>query len=1242
MNRTKRRIIAYFVCLAFVVALAYPLTKNTVANAATKGDGISKPLLAEDFESAMIVGKFNSSTDGNMYYAETDSRTGGTYWMRSAWAVVTSDAKPKASDGSYNYSAYNEYMKLTYNYQTADVFGVESTYNSTNEAYYKDKRPTQYDNYAHNPGFVLYSGDGTTNKFSGESGMEYKMSIDVALVEDDNKRVQLYLNTNYSPSVATASYGEAMYAVEKYQPSEENGDVLICDTAATGSKKLNLQSGSSYYFQTFEVVYKAKAGYSPVIMMVTNEGKAVTATASKKNYACAYVDNIKLYNNGLYVNTTNPDGSGLLVKYEEGDKMSDISPDVEGWADDGKWYSDIKCKNISTDTEPQDGKIYYRKWHKEFTLDFEANYQTSDGGYYGDVLNNEYYNYSSYTARVNINGNYKLALSYINDNPLYREKHGWRGWVDYFTNYSNNPSISIYDPSTHARLTGSSDFKYNVSCDYELTGKIPPYSIELQLVLLPISNTTTIVCDTFTVDTSKKSGMLNFRFTAIDGYYPVIRMVTNDGSPLETNLQEYHTIYIDNVTVEEIYPEEGTPVAIAFDSDGGSFVSGYRILAGNKVGTLPSVVKSGYLFDYWYSSGDTSQKEVGPSTIINDNVTLKAKWITVKASNYQNSSLDNFSIMNYPNVIEKYDDLNTDELLVDGISNSVSTASNRYIKSACPDNMKGALLLANKPAVMSNNQVSLPAIALLNSDGTKFAVKKDTRYKISFDYLPLGESNAHTYVTVYYGSYSAYGVNSNCQSLENCAVHGVDSKAKTFSQYFYAKTDGFIFFTIGSRASMNDTKSEHFVLIDNIHIDVNSGVKYNEYKNADGSAYNSKPYGYNVQFGMPGDKIRDFGFPNVTGKDIEGFYNDADCTQKCTDYDTISNRDRIIYVNYKDVDYSQASDFTNPITLDFETSNDFDLDVKYRYNMYMSHSSTDKQTELDYISDDSTNASSGNGYIRLYDIMHCYGNMAFTLYDKNNPSGIMILEPNTSYRISAQTKYEDDEKIPYLRTWFVDTNTGAYIRNYDCCLSCNLDDVTGYTEVAGVFTTGDKLTAVAIGAVYLSEQNVYIDDIKVEKLKNYTLKLDVGDADPMDDIITLPYVLIEDPGAAFKIGYDFIGWYKDKEFTQPFDFYADYITGDTVIYAKFEKEEELPDSEDDFDFDDEDYDLDDEAEEIDYGNPPDILPDNTKIKDVVVETGGFSDIWVPILVLSSIVLICAGITVTLLLIKKKKELNKGA
>ena len=43
----------------------------------------------------------------------------------------------------------------------------------------------------------------------------------------------------------------------------------------------------------------------------------------------------------------------------------------------------------------------------------------------------------------------------------------------------------------------------------------------------------------------------------------------------------------------------------------------------------------------------------------------------------------------------------------------------------------------------------------------------------------------------------------------------------------------------------------------------------------------------------------------------------------------ITYTDRTVYVKFKDVDYSTLSDFSSPITLDFETSADFDLEIMW-------------------------------------------------------------------------------------------------------------------------------------------------------------------------------------------------------------------------------------------------------------------------------------------------------------------------
>ena len=42
-----------------------------------------------------------------------------------------------------------------------------------------------------------------------------------------------------------------------------------------------------------------------------------------------------------------------------------------------------------------------------------------------------------------------------------------------------------------------------------------------------------------------------------------------------------------------------------------------------------------------------------------------------------------------------------------------------------------------------------------------------------------------------------------------------------------------------------------------------------------------------------------------------------------------------------------------------------------------------------------------------------------------------------------------------------------------------------------------------IGGVYLAEQDVYVDDIKVEKMNYYTIKFETNGGDKIDDIVDI-------------------------------------------------------------------------------------------------------------------------------------------
>lgn len=1262
--------------LSLILLISITASMFCGLNMVSKADEIGEPIVVEDFENRIVVNSFKPSSEYTSYYTGESRLTGSEYWQRSSWAVITNDKNPSADDATLDRSG-NEYMKFTYIYEGADTFGKErKTRSSIPTNYYKSEYPSYYTDYAFNPGIIIPNDTkAPTAGFTGEEGKYYKITVDIALVEDDGKDIKFYALPVTPPTGAITSLSGTNL-------SGRQDAIYICGSNDTGDKKLALQSKSNYTFKTYEFIYKAEDGKNLFLAMETNNHESIGAPATKTDFACAYVDNVKIYEYGKYLISEKADANKLFVKYEDGDKLADITPEVSGYNDDGKWYDDYDCKTLSTDIYPQNGKTYYRKWTKFITLDFENDYMNTTGSrFYKNPLDPSTGDYAGTYTRSDVigrmndsNGNGVMMMTYCNDNPVYRASgRNYGSGGEHFHNYKCSPYIYLYDAGTSDKFSGSPDFKYKISFDYEILGPIPKEDVSFCLYLtantVSASNAAinalteangSILVGKFDVNVAEgsKGRTKPLEFTAKMNYSPRIVMVTNNGVRAEVQPQEYHTAYIDNIEIQEEFPTTGTPVSISFDSNGGTSVTGFRVLKGNPLGQLPTPTRTDYLFDCWYRADDPTEAEVYQSVVALDSMKLKAKWVQVTASDYANSEQDKFTTMRYQNVLEDYSDLDFDTLVDTGIASSVNTVANRYIKSGCPNNMGAALLLSNKPFAMSNAASGIACTALLNADGSKFAVKKGTRYKVEFDYLPLGGSSAHTYIRMIYGSYTADTVNaSNVKGITNVAAHGLQSDTQHITQYFSASQDGFVFFTLGSRQNFDSTAKDHFVLLDNVRITVESKAKKIEFVDASGASLSVNPFGYDIQYGMPGEKIRDFGFTRKVGKYVEGFYNDKECTSKCTNYDTFTNADRTVYVKFASVDYSVTSDLSSPITLDFENDKNFDLDVLYTNRMYMTHTSTDPQTECDYVPDDEENANSGTGYMRVRDIKYVYGSdgQSFVLYDKNNPSGIMILEPNESYRITAMVKYEDDAKAPLLRFWFVDPTTWKTTRNNDANLTMKSGEAEGYVEISSVFTVKDSPKAIQIGAVYLAEQDVYIDDVKVEKMQNYTINFVTNGGDPVDDIITLPYTSLSqvDPGAGFRPGYDFIGWFLDEAFTKPFDFLNDYITGNTTLYAKFELEAEDEEENQEADNTETEEKVFDDEEDLNNFEDEDIteterhskfgiklnLADSEKLKSTKTTVKVDNSIPIYLIIIASVaaLLLTAGGILTFLLVRRKKR-----
>ena len=75
------------------------------------------------------------------------------------------------------------------------------------------------------------------------------------------------------------------------------------------------------------------------------------------------------------------------------------------------------------------------------------------------------------------------------------------------------------------------------------------------------------------------------------------------------------------------YAQFRTSYTVTFDTDGGSAVDSIQVVAGSKIGTLPTSTKDDYQLVGWFSSR-TSSTQYNSETVINSNMTFYAQWIS--------------------------------------------------------------------------------------------------------------------------------------------------------------------------------------------------------------------------------------------------------------------------------------------------------------------------------------------------------------------------------------------------------------------------------------------------------------------------------------------------------------------------------------------------------------------------------------------------------------------------------------
>ena len=147
-----------------------------------------------------------------------------------------------------------------------------------------------------------------------------------------------------------------------------------------------------------------------------------------------------------------------------------------------------------------------------------------------------------------------------------------------------------------------------------------------------------------------------------------------------------------------------------------------------------------------------------------------------------------------------------------------------------------------------------------------------------------------------------------------------------------------------------------------------------------------------------------------------------------------------------------------------------------------------------------------------------------------------------------------------------------------------------------------------------------------------TITFETNGGDKIDPVVVLPYsdLTSYDPGFAFKPGYEFIGWFLDKDFTKPFDFLNDTIIDNITLYAKYVKEEA-----DDEEIGDDEVIVEDEEPKGFGDNLTVTDADPIERTDTDVDSSGI--IW--IIVIASIVglLVLAGAAILVIVLVKRKK-----
>jgi len=270
--------------------------------------------------------------------------------------------------------------------------------------------------------------------------------------------------------------------------------------------------------------------------------------------------------------------------------------------------SDIRVDSVVLSGSTVDGATL--QYESEFNMDRITNgfilpNANSSITYKVTISNNGDYDQTIYNMTTNSNINCNYVIKYSNGNTFnYKDIIEKKTSVDLYITYTPiTPSNSVIN------ITHNFDFRKVYKIVYQEQGGTSvtdQYKYEKEdLILNSINNV---------IEKPTKSGYNFLGWTDIENSN-VVKFHAGDTLTIDLDENPIYTLYA-------IY--ELSEYNITFNPDNGENNIVRTISAGESLGTLPDVSKTGYTLDGWY---DTSDNQITSSTIPTKDETYKAKWV---------------------------------------------------------------------------------------------------------------------------------------------------------------------------------------------------------------------------------------------------------------------------------------------------------------------------------------------------------------------------------------------------------------------------------------------------------------------------------------------------------------------------------------------------------------------------------------------------------------------------------------